>query len=71
MNFVRKYRADRVNWVPSYEAISSLSRFGLQAKPAVPILSGLLNGPEEAIRDAATHALRSIDPDAAANAGVQ
>ncbi len=71
MDFIEQYRTDRIHWFPSYDAIRSLAKFGAQAKPAVPMLIGLLNDPQQGIRDAATNALRDIDPDAAAKAGVQ
>jgi len=35
------------------------------------MLIGLLNDSQEGIREAATNALRDIDPDAAAKAGVK
>jgi hypothetical protein len=71
MDFIEKYRTDRVNWHPIADAVGSLAEFGAQARPAVPMLIGLLNDPQEGIRDAATNALRDIDPDAAVKAGVQ
>jgi HEAT repeat protein len=71
MDFIEKYRTDRIHWFPSYDAITSLPKFGAQAKPAVPILIGLLNDPQQGIREAATNALKNIDPEAAAKAGVK
>jgi hypothetical protein len=71
MDFIEKYHADRSDWPPSYHAIRSLAKFGAQAKPAVPMLIGLLSDGEQAIREAATNALREIDPAAAAEAGVK
>jgi hypothetical protein len=71
MDFLENHRKDRNNLFPSEEAIVSLGQFGAQAKPAVPMLIGLLNDPEQNIRGSATNALRKIDPDAAAKAGVK
>jgi HEAT repeat protein len=71
MDFIEKYRAERINWFPSYDAIRSLAKFGAQARPAVPMLIGLFNDSQQGIREAATNALREIDPDAAAKAGVK
>jgi hypothetical protein len=69
--FLEKYCKDRMNWPPSYIATWSLGQFGAQAKPAVPILISLLNDPHMSIRSAVTNALKKIDPDAAAKAGVK
>jgi hypothetical protein len=71
MDFVEEHRAERINWFPNYDAIRSLAKFGAQARPAVPLLIALLNHPQQGIREAATNALKKIDPDAAANAGVK
>jgi len=71
MDFLEKYRADRINWFPSYDAIRSLAKFGTQAKSAVPLLVELLNDPQQGIREAATNSLREIDSEAAAKAGVK
>jgi hypothetical protein len=71
MDFIEKYHTDRIHWVPSYHAIRSLPKFGAQARPAVPILIRLLDDPQEWLRNAATNALKDIDPDAAAKAGVK
>jgi HEAT repeat protein len=71
IDFIEKYRADRINWFPIDDAIRSLAKFGAQAKPAAPSLVELLDDPEQGIRGAATNALREIDPDAAAKAGVK
>jgi HEAT repeat protein len=71
MDFLDKYRTDRMQWFPRDDAIRSLAKFGAQARPAVPILIGLLNDREKGIREAATNALREIDADAAAQAGVK
>jgi len=71
MDFLEKYRADRINWFPSGDAISSLAKFGAKAKPAVPLLIELLNDPELGVRGVASNALIEIDRDAAAKAGVR
>ena len=52
-------------------AIRSLAKFGTGAKSAVPLLLGLLNSPDMSQRVTATNALKSIDPEAAAKAGVR
>jgi hypothetical protein len=52
-------------------AMWSLRQFGAQAKPAVPMLLGYLNDPEESIRSTATNTLRQIDPEALVNASVK
>jgi hypothetical protein len=71
IDFIEKYHTEEINWFPSSLAIKSLGKFGAQAKPAVPMLIGLLKDSQQYIREAATNALRDIDPDAAAKAGVQ
>ncbi|HEV7927369.1 MAG TPA: HEAT repeat domain-containing protein [Verrucomicrobiae bacterium] len=71
MDFFEKFHKDAYHEMSSHEAIRSIGRFGAQAKPAIPMLIGLLNDPVSDIRDAATNALRCIDPDVAAKAGVQ
>jgi HEAT repeat protein len=53
------------------DAIWSLRQFGAQAKPAVLVLLRLLNDAHEGIRSDATNALKAIDPEAAAKAGVE
>lgn len=47
-----------------------LGRMGADAKGAVPGLIGLLKSPREPVRRTAVHLLKSIDPKAAAEAGV-
>jgi HEAT repeat protein len=69
-DMLKRYRVDR-QWVPPELVIGSLGQFGAQAKPAVPILVGLLSDPDPYFRSAATNALRKIDPEAAAMAGVE
>ena len=52
-------------------AFWALRQFGPEAKPAVPKLVQLLSDVEAAIRSEATNALKAIDPQAAAQAGVK
>jgi hypothetical protein len=54
-----------------HNALWSLSQFGAQAKPAVPSLLRLLNDSHASIRSDVTNALKAIDPEAAAKAGVK
>jgi HEAT repeat protein len=51
--------------------IVTLGQFGEQAKPAVPTLLQFLNDDNEYVRVEATNALKAIDPEAAARAGVK
>jgi HEAT repeat protein len=51
--------------------INALAAFGEAAKPAVPILLTLLNQENDYVREATTNALKAIDPEAAAKAGVE
>jgi HEAT repeat protein len=53
------------------DAIRALRRFGAQAKPAVPRLVQLLSDGDEGIRRSAGDALKRVDPEAAAKAGVE
>jgi hypothetical protein len=59
--------SERIRWY----AMWSLSHFGALAKPAVPSLLRLLDDAHESIRHDATDALKAIDPEAAAKAGVK
>jgi hypothetical protein len=52
-------------------AAYSLIPFGAKAKSAVPGLIRALSDPEASVREAARAALKRIDPEAAANAGVK
>jgi HEAT repeat protein len=52
-------------------AAGALGEFGTNAESAVPYLTTILNDKRRAIRDAATNALKQIDPEAAARAGVK
>src|SRR6266849_1461013 len=58
----------RVNWGA---AIQLLAQYGDRAKWAVPTLLRLLDDEDALIRFSVTNSLRSIDPEAAAKAGVQ
>jgi HEAT repeat protein len=51
--------------------ISALGEFGDRAKPAAPILQHFLNDEDHFVRKEATNALKKIDPEAAAKAGVK
>jgi hypothetical protein len=57
--------------VPERETIGALVAFGAQAKPAVPKLLGLLEDKNPITRSSAVQALKLIDPEAAAKAGVR
>lgn len=52
-------------------AIRASESFGKAAKPAVPALLRCLNDVNPAVRDFATNAVREIDPEAAAKAGIK
>ena len=54
-----------------HDAVWSLRQLGAEAKLAVPLLLRLLSDAQEGIRSEATNALRMIDPEAAAKAGVK
>jgi HEAT repeats len=68
---LEKPRPGLPHWFVTFSAIGSLGSFGVQARPAVPLLVGLLSDPDPGIGSAATNALRQIDPEALAKAGVQ
>jgi HEAT repeat protein len=51
-------------------AAAALGDYGSEARQAVPALELLLNDPSELVRSSTTAALRKIDPEAAAKAGV-
>lgn len=53
------------------DAIQSLSRFGPEAKAAVPAILALLDDSRPDVREHATNCLLRIDPEAAARARVQ
>jgi HEAT repeat protein len=55
----------------SRATIYALRDFGGDAKPAVPDLVQCLNDENEYVRFAATNALKQIDPEAAAKAGIK
>jgi hypothetical protein len=68
IQFVEKNRAERIL---CRDAMDSLRMFGGKAKASVPTLVGLLDDSVEDIRSAATNALLTIDPEAAARSGVK
>ena len=49
----------------------SLGMFGRDARLAVPALVELLNDPDADVRGSATNPVKTIDPEAAAKAGVR
>jgi HEAT repeat protein len=51
-------------------AVNALMMFRGEAKSAVPVIIGLLQDPDRFVRTSARFALRAIDPEAAAKAGV-
>ena len=53
------------------EARDALRLFGSDAKTAVPALVDLLKDPDADVRKEAGSALKAIDPEAAAKAGVK
>ena len=52
-------------------AAEALGKFGVEAKVVAPVLLQMLNDPESSVRREATNALKTIDPEAAAKAGVK
>jgi HEAT repeat protein len=52
-------------------AAKGLARIGTNAQQTVPDLIPMLNDSNALIRSAATNALKAIDPEAAAKAGVK
>jgi len=52
-------------------ALARLSQFGSDAKSAVPKVLGFLDSPQLSLRWEATNCLKTIDPEAAAKAGVK
>jgi HEAT repeat protein len=54
-----------------FSAANGLGDFGAEVRDAVPALVRLLGDPEWIVRQAATNALKQIDPVAAAKAGVK
>ena len=52
-------------------AAQELSKLGVQAEPAVPALLSALNDPDGDVRESAAKALKVIDPEAAAMAGLR
>jgi HEAT repeats/HEAT repeat len=68
IDFLQKHSKDTI-LCP--DAMGALSTFRAQANPAVPLLLRLLQDEQANIRSAATNALRQIDPQEAAKAGVK
>jgi len=66
--FLGNYRSDRIL---CRDAIESLRQFKTDAKAAVPTLLTLLDDNNADIRSSATNAIRQIDPEAAAEAGIK
>jgi HEAT repeat protein len=52
-------------------ACNAMGEFGTNAEPYVPTLISLLKDPENQVRERAALALKQIDPEAAAKAGVK
>lgn len=63
MPFIEKHRGDRAS---SLVAIAALSRFGSEAKAAVPLLVDYLGDDDRSTRIFATNALKAIDPEGTA-----
>jgi HEAT repeat protein len=59
------------NFTVRVGAARGLGRFGADAHQAVPALVGLLSDANPFVRDAVSNALKEIDPEAAAKAGVK
>jgi hypothetical protein len=65
-----RYLTDK-NWNVRVYAVTSLGQFGPEGKLAVPQIASLLNDQDFAVRGEATNALKAIDLEAAAKAGVK
>jgi HEAT repeats len=59
------------DWDVALTATRELMFLGSAARPAVPALVNLLNDPDHKVKELAEQALKAIDPQAAAKAGVQ
>jgi HEAT repeats len=59
------------DWLVRSRAAGGLGDFGEAARQAVPSLVELLTDPKQPVREAATNALKQIDPEAAGKAGVR
>jgi len=70
MNYL-SYIWFRTAEIRHYEAISGFTCLGSQARSAVPELIKLLADPSKDIKNDAATALKKIDPEAAAKAGVK
>jgi hypothetical protein len=63
--------ANDPDWRARIYAVEALGHSGNRARAAVPVLQRLLQDGDASIRRAATNALKQIDPEAAAKAGVR
>ena len=52
-------------------AVEGIGNFGTEAQRVLPALTKMLSDPNGPVRRAATNALKAIDPEAAARAGVK
>ena len=59
------------NSLTRWQGAAFLERFGTNSQGAVPALVLLLSDPHADVRSAITNALKAIDPEAAAKAGVK
>ena len=75
MEFVRERSSYRVHYISSRirncAAANACEDLGEKAKPCVPALVELLESDDKIIRDVASAALKRVDPEAAAKAGVE
>ena len=55
----------------THVTLQALAEFGTEAKSAVPAIVSLLNDPNIHVRSSANNALKRIDPEAAAAAGIR
>jgi HEAT repeat protein len=59
------------NWFTRLMAAKGLGHLGTNAQQAAPALVPMLSDPNAMVRRGATYALKAIDPEAAAKAGVK
>ena len=71
IKILEKPRTPNETFSFQYNALWSLQKFGAEAKPANTALLPYLNDTEEVLRSAATNALKAINPEAAAKAGIK
>jgi len=71
LEFLEKPQNPQHSAILRFDALWAIRQFGAQARRAIPDLMGLLEDPEQSIRSEATNVLISIDPEAAARAGVE